>query len=58
MTKSDRRRNVEKNCAFHKDIEHNTERCIVFKDEIEMLIRAGYFKEFLEEECQVTNRNE
>ena len=51
------RRDVKKNCAFHKDIGHNIESCIAIKDEIERLIKAGYFKEFLEEEPQIANRN-
>ena len=51
------RRDVRKTCAFHKDIGHNTERCIALKDKIERLIRAGYFKEFLESEPHVANRN-
>ena len=51
-------RDVKKSCAFHKDIWHNTERCIGLKDEIEMLIRAGYFKEFLDNEPQFANRSE
>ena len=57
--KSDKsRRDVRKNCAFHKDIGHNTEKCIALRDEIERHIRAGYFKEFLENEPQVVNMNE
>ena len=52
------RRDVKKSCAFNIDIGHNTERCITLKDEIERLIRAGYFKEFLDNEPQVANRNE
>ena len=49
-TKSDRlRRDVKKNCAFHKDIGHNIERCIALKDKIKRLIRVRYFKEFLDE---------
>ena len=56
--KSDRsQRDVKKNYAFHKEIGHNTERCVVLKDKIEMLIRAGHFKEFLDEP-QVANREE
>ena len=43
-------RDVKKNCAIHKEVGHNTERCIALKDEIERLIRVGYFKEFLDEE--------
>ena len=51
VIKSDRSlRDIRKNCAFHKDIGHNTEKCIPLRDEIERLIRARYFKEFLENE--------
>ena len=59
VIKSDRsRRDVKKNCAFHKDIGHNTEKYIALRDEIERLIKAGSFKEFLENEPQVSNTNE
>ena len=51
------RRDVKRNCAFHKDIGDNTDRCVALKDEIERLIRAGHFKEFIDEP-QVTNREE
>ena len=48
--KSDRsRRGVKINCAFHKNIGHNTEKYVALKDEIERLIRAGHFKEFIHE---------
>ena len=56
--KADRpRRDVKKKCAFHKDIGHSTERCMVLKDEIERLIRAGHFKEFLDKP-QASTREE
>ena len=56
--KGDRsRRDVKKICTFHKDIEHNSERCVALKDEIKRLIRARYFKEFLDKP-QATNREE
>ena len=42
-------RDVKKNCAFQKDIRHNTERCVALKDEIERLMRAGHFNEFIDE---------
>ena len=48
-------RDIKKNYAFHKDIGHNIERCMALKDEIEILIRVGYFKEFLDEP-QVANK--
>ena len=42
-------RDIKKNYAFHKDIEHNTKRCVALRDEIERLMRAGHFKEFMDE---------
>ena len=56
--KSDRlRKDVKKNCAFHKDIRHNTERCVTFRDEIERLMRAKHFNEFIDKP-QTANREE
>ena len=56
--KSDRsRRDVKKNCVFHKDIGHNIERCMALRDEIERLLREGHFKEFVDEP-QAANREE
>ena len=56
--KDDRsRRNIKKNCTFHKDIGHNIERCVALRDEIERLMRAGHFKEFMDEP-HPTNREE
>ena len=40
------RRDFKENCAFHKDIGHNTERCMALKDEIERLIRASTSRSF------------
>ena len=42
------RRDIKRNCTFHKDIWHNTDKCVALKDEIEGLIRAGHFKEFVD----------
>ena len=39
-------RDAKRSCAFHRDIGHNTERCVALKDEIERLIRVGHLKEF------------
>ena len=50
-------RDIKKNCAFHKDIGHNTERCVTLKDAIERLIRVGHFNKFMDEP-QMTNREE
>ena len=56
--KEDRfRRDIKRNYAFHKDIGHTTEKCVALKDKIERLIKAGYFKEFMDEP-QVANREE
>ena len=38
------RRDFKKNCAFHKDTGHSTERCMALKEEVERLIRAGHFQ--------------
>ena len=43
------RRDVKRNCAFHKDIGHNTDRFVAMKDKIERLIWAVHFKEFVDE---------
>ena len=43
-------RYVRKNCVSHKDIGYNTLKCKALRDKIERLIRAGQFKEFLENE--------
>ena len=51
------RRDLKRNCAFHKDIGHTTDKCVALKDEIKRLIRAGYFKEFVDEP-QTVNREE
>ena len=47
----------KKNCAFNKDIGHNTETWVALKDEIERLIKAGHFKEFLDEPQAVTRED-
>ena len=53
--KGDRaRRDIKQNCAFYKDIGHTTDRCIALKEEIERLIRAGHFKECINEPSMAT----
>ena len=48
--KGDRvRRDIKRNCTFHKNIEHTSVKSMVLMDEIESLIRVGYFKEFVDE---------
>ena len=49
MNRDTSRRDVKQNYAFHKDIRHNTERCVTIKDEIKRLIGASHSKEFLDE---------
>ena len=47
--KGDRdRKDIKRNCAFHKEIGHTTNKCMALKDKIESLIRACYFKEFID----------
>ena len=56
--KGDRvRKDIKRNCTFHKDIGHTMDKCVALKDEIEMLIRVGYLKEFIDEP-QAVNREE
>ena len=56
--KGDRsRRDIKKNCTFHKDIGHNIERYVALRDKIERLMRVGHFKEFMDEP-QTNNREE
>ena len=43
------RRDIKRNCTFHKNIGHTMDKCVALKDEIERLIRVGYFKEFVDE---------
>ena len=50
-------RDIKRNYAFHKDIGHTTDKYVVLKDEIERLIRVGYFKEFVNKP-QAANRKE
>ena len=50
-------RDIKRNCTFHKDIGHTTNKCVALKDEMEMLIKAGYFKEFIDEP-EAVNREE
>ncbi|GMN21498.1 hypothetical protein TIFTF001_050140 [Ficus carica] len=42
------RRNPNKYCHFHKDIGHDTKNCIQLRDQIELLIREGHLREFVE----------
>ena len=42
-------RDIKRNCTFHKDTGHTTDKCVALKDEIEKIIKASYFKEFIDE---------
>ena len=42
-------RDIKRNCAFHKDVGHTTDKYVALKDEIERLIIIGHFKEFVDE---------
>ena len=56
--KGDRvRRDIKRNCTFHKDIRHIRDKSVALKDEIKRFIRAGHFKEFVDEP-QVANWEE
>ena len=57
--KSDRsRRDVKRNCVFHKDIGHNTEMCVAPRDEIEWFMKARHFKEFVDEPRHQIEKND
>ncbi|MQL83717.1 hypothetical protein Taro_016210 [Colocasia esculenta] len=43
MSSDSRRRNQDKYCRFHRDHGHDTSKCRQLKDEIESLIKRGYF---------------
>ncbi|GMN66037.1 hypothetical protein TIFTF001_035104 [Ficus carica] len=42
------RRNQNKYCNFHKDVGHDTKDYIQLRDQIELLIRDGHLREFVE----------
>ncbi|GMN19976.1 hypothetical protein TIFTF001_045266 [Ficus carica] len=42
------RRHQNKYCNFHKDVGHDTKDCIQLRDQIELLIRDGHLREFVE----------
>ncbi|KAL2232085.1 UNVERIFIED_CONTAM: Retrovirus-related Pol polyprotein from transposon [Sesamum indicum] len=51
------KRNSNKYCRFHKDRGHNTEDCYQLKDEIERLIRQGYFKHLIDRRAEQRDRS-
>ncbi|GMN49779.1 hypothetical protein TIFTF001_018933 [Ficus carica] len=49
LIRTDRsRRNQNKYCHYHKDVGHDTKDCIQLRDQIELLIRLGHLREFVE----------
>ncbi|GMN39713.1 hypothetical protein TIFTF001_008939 [Ficus carica] len=42
------RRNQNKYCNFHKDVGHETKDCIQLRDQIELLVRDGHLRDFME----------
>ncbi|KAL2253131.1 UNVERIFIED_CONTAM: Retrovirus-related Pol polyprotein from transposon opus [Sesamum indicum] len=46
-----------KYCRFHRERGHNTEECFQLKDEIERLVRQGYFRDRVPQNCK-TGREE
>ena len=44
------RRVVKKIYQYHRDIGHNTVKCNALNNEIERLMQARHFREFLEDE--------
>ena len=51
------RRDIKRNCAFHNDIGQTMDKYVALKDEIERLIRACHFKQFVDEQ-HATHREE
>ena len=43
------RRNQNMYCTYHRDKGHTIEQCLVSKDHLEQLVRAGHLKEFVVE---------
>ncbi|GMN60403.1 hypothetical protein TIFTF001_029494 [Ficus carica] len=43
------RRNQNKYCNFHKDVSHVMKDCIQLRDQIELLVRDGHLREFVEQ---------
>ncbi|KAL2241095.1 UNVERIFIED_CONTAM: hypothetical protein Sindi_0750700 [Sesamum indicum] len=44
----------DKYCRFHREKGHNTEECFQLKDEIERLVRQGYFRDRVPQNCRVS----
>ncbi|KAL2227192.1 UNVERIFIED_CONTAM: Retrovirus-related Pol polyprotein from transposon [Sesamum indicum] len=50
------RKNSHKYCRFHRERGHNTDECYQLKDEIERLIRQGYFRDLIARSYQDGSR--
>ncbi|XP_011076537.1 uncharacterized protein LOC105160757 [Sesamum indicum] len=46
------KKNTHEYCRFHKDKGHNTEDCYQLRDEIERLVRQGYFKHLIDRRAE------
>ncbi|KAL2251369.1 UNVERIFIED_CONTAM: hypothetical protein Sindi_2259200 [Sesamum indicum] len=44
----------DKYCRFHREKGHNTEECFQLKDEIERLVRQGYFRDRVPQNCRIS----
>ncbi|KAL2228385.1 UNVERIFIED_CONTAM: hypothetical protein Sindi_1818200 [Sesamum indicum] len=51
------KKNSHKYCRFHKDKGHNTEDCYQLRDEIERLVRQGYFKHLIDRKAEAGDRS-
>ncbi|GMN26383.1 hypothetical protein TIFTF001_040844 [Ficus carica] len=49
------RRNQNKYCNFHKEFGHETKECIQLCDQIELLVRDGHLREFVEKTITPTS---
>ena len=47
MRRDRSKRNQNKYCRYHRDVDHTTEECIALKDEIEKLILEGYLQNYI-----------
>ncbi|KAL2245958.1 UNVERIFIED_CONTAM: Gag-Pol polyprotein [Sesamum indicum] len=57
MRDTSAKKNSHKYCRFHKDKGHNTEDCDQLRDEIEWLVRQGYFKHLIDRSAKTGGRS-
>ncbi|KAL2237387.1 UNVERIFIED_CONTAM: hypothetical protein Sindi_0930400 [Sesamum indicum] len=57
MRDTQTKRNSNKYCRFHKDKGHNTKDCYQLRDEIERLVRQGYFKHLIDRRSEAGGRS-